>query len=196
MRGPLPVLLILLSFAVAACQATTGHLVGKGGIYRVTCEPIPISDVSVNWGVFSTVVEAKNCNADNQYQERYKLANGGGVYQEANADYVYFYEITERSFREALARNKAFAGKAISIKLHYPKLKNRITIFAQTKVSGRNVIHFKMNSGTMNGGGVNEYGWSKLHTGTVYGDGNMSEDDFRQFFLERLRIFDTPGSAK
>lgn len=195
MRGPLPVLLILLSFAVAACQATTGHFIKTNG---AKCMIIPPAEASANWSVFGTVLEVKNCpGEDNQYQERYRLTNGWGIYQEANADYVYFHEISERAFREALSLNSVFADKAKTIELHYPKLKNRPVIFAHTtSASGNQYIRFTMNSGGMHGGGVSEWGWSKAFNGLLQERGELSEKEFRQFFLEKLRAFDAPGSAK
>ena len=183
-------ILVVLALAVTACEATTGEIATTSS---TTCEPMAVSEVSVNWAVFGPVTKAVNCPGErNQYQERYNLTNGWGVYQQANADYVYFNEVNERAFREALGYNKAFADKATSIKLHYPKLKNRPTIFAQTRASGQNVIIFKMNSGHYGHGGDQEVGWSILHSGFIYDDGDMSPEEFRQYFLERLKVFVTP----
>ena len=133
------ILVILISLFLTACQATTGHLLGKGtDKSSPSCETIPTADASVNWAVFGRVKRVRNCpGRSNQYQERYSLANGWGIYQEANMDLVYFYETTERSFREALARNSAFSDTASTIKIHNPNLKNRYAMFAQKKCQGK-----------------------------------------------------------
>lgn len=188
--------LFVLVLSAAACQMTSGKI----GQYSLTsCERIPIAEAAVNWAVFGTVVEAENCPGEgNQYFQKYKLTTGAGVYQEANADYVYFPEIEERVFREWLQGNKIFAEKANTIELHYPKIKNRPAIFAQTTSSGKQVIAFQMNFGSRHGGGGGtEWGWSQAHAGVLYDEsGKMSEEAFRQYFVERLRIFLTPEAAK
>ena len=178
---------------LAACQVTTGQVLTKEQVSGYApCKPIPITQASVNWAVFGTVIEVKNCpGRGNYYSEKYKLVNGWGGYQEANADYVYFREINEKIFRESLSSKKAFANKATTIKLHYPKLKNRPAIFAQTRWSGKSLIYFVMNSGFRQ-----EEGWDTILRGYLYDDGNMSEEAFQQYFLERLRVIDTSAAER
>lgn len=180
---------VVTAFLVA-CQVTTGQVRTKEQVRgSPSCEPMPITEASVNWAVFGTVTGVKNCPGQGHYNEKYKLANGWGGYQQANSDNLYFYEIDERIFREALIPKKAFAAKATTIKLHYPKLKDRPAIFVHTRASGKNLIYFVMNSGSRQG-----EGWSKILRGSIYDDGNMSEEAFRKYFLERLRVLDTPAA--
>jgi hypothetical protein len=182
---------ILISLFLAACQATTSHLMSQQQMKRFfPCEPILITEASVNWAVFGRVINAKNCPGRGGHAEHYELVNGWGVYQEASSDYMYYPEVTERSFRDSLATisNKLFSDIATTTKIYNPYLKLRPVMFAQRNSFGKEVIVFVMNSSPGHGYG-SQYG--KFSLGMLSDDSNMSPEDFREYFLKRLRVFDT-----
>ncbi len=169
---------------------------GPSKSFAQACRPIPIQDASVNWAVFGTVVKAEKCSGKDTFVEKYKLANGGGLYKGLSNKEI-IPEVSEPNFRKWLKSKKPFAKKAGTIKLHFPKINDHPTIFAHIrKKNGKQFIAFQMNSGvpinfTLLGART---GWPKLNLGVLRNE-TLSKDAFREDFLRRLKVFETPAAA-
>ena len=175
---------------LSGCLVTSGHLTTKTPeCADVKSEPDFYGD-KPQWNIFGEIKSIRRCRSSNQAMHTFLLTNGNAVSQITFSDEYLFREVTEQSFREALARIQEFQPIANSTDVIDLSNGTRRTFYAMKPGYKRPIGIFILNDGIP---GHRPYTWTQFHFGQIKSPTPMSLADFEIWFVKKIRTFKSTG---